>query len=320
MKTKYQKWLNIPSKTAILISLLLGYIAWDASASTLIERVVAVVNNDVVTLSELKKFASDAGLDPEDPEVQTRTLETYIEQILLEQEAKKQGIIVTERDVDTAIEGVKSRFNLDDEKLKAALKEQGLTYNQFKQQWRHQLLSQKLLSRIIGGSIAVTEDEIIEEYKKRGGSPTQDVETRISHILIKFESSGGEDNARKRALEVLKKAEEGEKFEKLAREYSDDKATSEKGGDLGYFKKGQMANDLEEAIGDAGEGVVIGPVKSSAGFHIVKVTEKKSSGGFAMDEKSKEEIREDIYNRKVEESLKKWVEKVKETAYIERKL
>jgi peptidyl-prolyl cis-trans isomerase SurA len=310
----------MPSKTALLLALLLGLSAGAAPASTLVDRVVAVVNKDVVTLSEIKKFASDAGLDPEDPEVQKKALETYIEQILMEQEANKHGIIVTERDVDASIEGVKSRFNLDDEKLKAALKEQGLTYDKFRQQWKHQLLSQKLLSRIIGGSVAVTDDEILEEYKKRGGSPTQDVETRISHILIKFDSNGGEDDARKRALEVLKKAEKGEKFEKLAREYSDDKATADKGGDLGYFKKGQMAEALEKAIADAGEGTVIGPVKSSAGFHIVKVTERKTSGDLAMDEKSKEEIREEIYNRKVEESLKAWVEKVKETAYIERKL
>ena len=93
-----------------------------------------------------------------------------------------------------------------------------------------------------------------------------------------------------------------------------------KGGDLGYFKKGDLVEALDNAIKDVPTGEIIGPVRSPAGYHVIKITDRKKSEATEIDNHRREEVREEIYKQKVEKALQTWLENIKETAYIERKL
>ncbi|HEX3036090.1 MAG TPA: peptidylprolyl isomerase, partial [Thermodesulfobacteriota bacterium] len=284
----------------------------------IIDRVVAVVNDSVLTLSEVKEAAQTIQQDPEDPEVQSEVLDLLIEETLLEQEAKKRGIRVTEEEVDASIADIKRRFNLDDEKLNEVLKKQNLTPQAFRDQWKRQLLSRKLVGTQVQGQIAVTEDEIKNYYEKNYGKLQFTDEIRISHILITVDTS--EEESQKLSLEVAQMAQSGKDFGKLAEEYSKDEASANRGGDLGYFKKGELVEALENAIKNAPTGEVIGPVRSPYGYHIIKVTDRKMSEETALDNNRREEVREELYKQKVEKAIQTWLENVKETAYIENKL
>ncbi len=291
-------------------------------AGEVIDRIVAVVNDDLITLSELKETISSLTTDTQtiSKKEERSILEQMIEQKLLEQEAKRLGITVTESEVDAAIEGVKRNLNLTDEQMKEVLERQNLSPESFRQQWRMQILANKLIASQLKGQIAITEDEIRKEYEENYKQSKTVDEVRIAHVLIPVNSPDEEEKARETAEKVLKLAESGYEFEKLAMEYSKDSVSAERGGDLGYFKKGDLAKPIEEAVENTPVGGIVGPVRSPMGYHIIKVIDKKEASEERPLEAVRDEIREKFYRQKAEKALKNWIEQIKKTAYIEVKL
>lgn len=307
-----------------------------------IDRVVAIVNDDVITLSEVREMA--LSINPTSTEAidESTVLQQMIEQKLFEQEAQKLGITVSEAELDASIEMVKKKFKLNDQQMEEVLKKQNLTPETFREQWRHQTLGNKLLDSQLKNKIVITEEEIDNYYVQNYGGnasassstvstaiPTEQV--KIAHILITAKTP----DAEKKAEEVAELAKSGKDFSELAKEYSEDKLSADKGGDLGYFKKGDLIETLETAVETTPVGGITGPVESPAGYHIIKVLErtepekteaekaKKDSGSsekIAMDEDTKKEITDILYRQKAEAQLKKWLDSLKENAYIEVKL
>lgn len=283
-----------------------------------LDRVAAVVNEDVITLYEVKETALSVNKNPDDPEAQSQVLELMIEEELLGQEAKKRGITVAEQEIDASIEEVKKRFNMTDEQMKEVLKQQNLTPESFREQWKRQLLSNKLFGEQVQGKIAVTEDEIKDHYEQNYGKIQSVEEVKVSHVLIPVESF--EEEARNLAEEVAELARSGEDFGELAGKYSKDELSAGRGGDLGFFKKGQLVKELDDAVNGAEAGEIVGPVKSPAGYHVMIVTDRKTAESDQIGDSFRAEAREELYQKKVEKAIQAWLEGVKETAYIERKL
>ncbi|MGH7892513.1 MAG: peptidylprolyl isomerase, partial [Thermodesulfobacteriota bacterium] len=155
-------------------------------------------------------------------------------------------------------------------------------------------------------------------------------EVKIAHILISSRTPDAEEKASK----VAELAKSGQDFGALAKEYSEDNLSSDKGGDLGYFKKGDLIGTLEVAVDSTPVGGITGPVESPAGYHIIKVLERTESEKvekepasdadsdkvLAIDEETRKEITDILYKQKAEAQLKTWLDKIKENAYIEVKL
>lgn len=312
-----------------------------ADSRETIDRVVAIVNDDVITLSELREMA--LSINPTSTEAidENSVLQQMIEQKLFEQEAEKLGIKVTEAELDASIKQVQEKFGLNDEQMVEVLKKQNLTPESFREQWRLQTLGNKLLESQLKNKIVITEEEIRDYYVENyGGSApetggaavteTQAEQVKIAHILISARTPGAEEKAR----EVAELAKSGQDFGQLAKEYSDDNLSADKGGDLGYFKKGDLIETLEAAVDGTPVGGITGPVESPAGYHVIKVLERtepkkaeKDSGSdsdsgkvLAIDEQTRKEITDAIYRKKAEVQLKTWLDKVKGEAYIEVKL
>jgi foldase protein PrsA len=281
-----------------------------------VDRVVLVINEQIITLTEFMNEAKRNGINMEEAGMEYKFLEQIIDKTIVEQEAKQAGITVSDEELDFTLKEMKSRLNLNEEEMEKALEKQNMTEESFREQWRFQLLTQKLVESKVKGNVAVTDQEIKEYYQQTYGDYEEGVsEVRIAHILI---LNNGPD-ALQKATKIADEAKAGGDFPKLAKEYSQDTISAQNGGDLGYFKKGDLVESLEFAVKDVQINEIVGPVESPGGYHIVKVLDKKDSK-IGIPQSYSNEIRNTIYNQKAEEMLKNYLKNIKETAYIERKL
>lgn len=299
--------------TAVLVLLIASSIT---NAREQVDRVVLVINEEIITLTEFMNEAEKNGINMEEAGMEYKFLEQIIDKTIVEQEAKQAGITVSDEELDFTLKEMKSRLKLDETEMEKALEKQNMTEESFRQQWRFQLLTQKLMEAKVKGNVAVTDQEIKEYYQQTYGDYEEGVsEVRIAHILI---LNTGPDALRK-ATKIADEAKAGENFPELAKEYSQDTMSAQNGGDLGYFKKGDLVESLEFAVQDVQINEIVGPVESPGGYHIIKVLDKKDSK-IGIPQSYSNEIRNTIYSQKAEEMLKNYLKNIKETAYIERKL
>ena len=318
----------------LLIALFVFAIAFqNANTAETIDRIVAVVNEDPITHSEMREMVISMNPTTSAQQIDERTiLQQMIEQKIFEQEAEKLGITVSEQELDASMEQARRKYNLNEEQMAEVLKKQNLTPESFREQYRMQALGNKLLSSQLKNKIVITDDEIIDYYQQNygglGSTPkpvsANSEQVRISHILISADSA----NAEQKANEVASMAKSGKNFSELAKEYSDDSLTANKGGDLGSFKKGDLIEPLEQAVERTPEGKVSDPVLSPAGYHIIKVDKRISEAGGGnskstdteevyIDDNIREEIQQTLYKQKAQEQLKGWLDNLKETAHVE---
>jgi len=286
-------------------------------ATEVIDRIVAIVNDDIITLSDFNKYI--VSLPKQTVEInKDQALNDLVEQMILTQEAAKLGITVTDAEIDRSIESVKGKLDMSDEQMNEMLTKQNLTTEQFRNQWRLQILSGKLVSTLVKGRIAVTDEEIKDLYKQYYGEIENADEVEIAHILISFDASE-EQQALQKANKVAELAKSGSNFSKLVSEYSDDTFSKDKEGVLGYFKKGELVSELEDVVSVTEVGKTSGPVKTISGFHIIKVLDRKTLDESSVDQ-YREQLRQEIYKQKVTEELEKYIAGIRENAYIEIKL
>lgn len=300
----------------LLISTCLLLASTYSKSRDVIDRVVAVVNEDVITLTEFNKFLLEV---PE--EVQSdkyKVLNDLVDQKLIVQKAADLGITVTDQEIDQSILNMQNKLGMSEEDMQQMLTKENLTEDQLRNQWRMQLISNKLVSAKLKGNIAVTDDEVKERYIQYYGEIENAEEVKIAHILINYNSDGAEDSLEK-AQKVYEMAKSGENFEELVSEYSDDTLSKDKQGELGYFKKGELVGELEEAVENTKVGDISEPVKTSSGYHIVKVLDRKTQEESSVDE-YREQLKYEIYREKAAVALENFLADTRKDAYIEIKL
>lgn len=304
-------------KRVCVLFLLITAAINEVNARETIDRIVAIVNDDLVTLSEFNDYMSELPELSKDID-KYQVLNELVDQLLLEQEAKKLGIYVTDDEVKQSIANIKQQFGMSDEKMQEVLNKENLTSEQLNKQWKLQLLSNKVLGVKLKGKIAVTEDEIRDLYKQYYGDIENFEEVKIAQILITY-NIDNEIAAAEKAQKVADLARSDSDFKKLVKEYSDDTSSKDKGGILGYFQKGELVEELDEAISNMKVGETSNPVKTSSGFHILKVLDIKSLDESSVD-KYREQLKYELYKEKAAKELNKFISDIKENAYIEIKL
>jgi len=304
-------------KRVCVLFLLITAAINEVNARETIDRIVAIVNDDLVTLSEFNDYMS--GLPELSKDIDKyQALNELVDQLLLEQEAIKLGIYVTDDEVKQSIANIKQQFGMSDEKMQEVLNKENLTPEQLNKQWKLQLLSNKIVGAKLKGKIAVTEDEIRDLYKQYYGDIENFEEVKIAQILITY-NIDNEIAAEEKAQKVADLARSDGDFKKLVKEYSDDTSSKDTGGLLGYFQKGELVEELDEAISNMKVGETSDPVKTSSGFHIVKVLDIKSLDESSVD-KYREQLKYELYKEKAAKELNKFISDLKENAYIEIKL
>jgi len=280
-------WLKINRKIMALFIIAVGLFTFvtacgNASSG---EEVVATVNGEKITKDELYDLLVDSNGE--------QALEYLIQQKVIELEAKKQKIEVSEEEIEKEMEKFYEYYG-DKEGLTQALEAASYTMDEFKEDLKENITIKKLLER----EISIEEEQIKEYFEKNRDSFAQKEQVRARHILV-------ED--KKTADEVKARLDKGEDFEELAKELSTDSATKESGGDLGYFGRGQMAKEFEDVAFSLDVGEISSPVKTEYGYHIIKIEDKKEAKEASYEE-SKEEIKEILFEQQIQLVYQTWLQ------------
>ena len=317
-------------------ALIVGWCAvilWGAAGQgeAAVDRIVAIVNQEIITLSEVDRLIAphraeiqaENRLEREEKlrELRLKALDRLIEEKVLDYEAKKAGIKATSKEVETVIEQIRRRSNATQEDLEKALAKEGLTYESYRKEIERQLTRQRFVQWSMKAEPKVSEKELREFYEKNSQQYRTQESYRPAHILFVVPKDATSEQTleiRIRCQKVLDKIKSGENFGEMAILYSQD-PSSKDGGDLGFFKKGELLPPLERAALALKVGEVSGIVRTEFGFHLIKLLDRK--GGFPVPfEDVKEKIEADYLGRELDKAVKQFISSVKEKSVIEIKL
>ncbi|MBL3645395.1 peptidylprolyl isomerase [Peribacillus frigoritolerans] len=233
------------------------------------------------------------------------TLDLLITNKLVELEAEKAGIKIKDEEIQKEIDVMVESYG-DEKSLKEQLEASGSSMDALKKDIVVYLQTKKLVEP----RITVTDDEISTYFEDNKDTFAQAEQVEASHILVEDE---------KTAKKVAKELAAGGDFAKLAAEYSTDTETADNGGSLGYFGKGDMAEEFEDVAFDLDINKVSDPVKTEYGYHIIKVTGKKEAKKANLED-SKEVIKETLLSERLQEEYPVWLAEVKKDHDITNKL
>ena len=292
------------------------------------EQKVAVVNGTVINqpefdneMNRVLERLQRTGRFPNDLErsqIKKQVLENLIARELLYQESQTKGIKVDQKEIEAQVTALKGRFPSEVE-FKNALSTMNLTEADLRFQFERDLAIRKLLDDQIGGKITVSEKESKAYYDNNLESFKKPEQVRASHILIKVDPGAEEAKkaeARTKIESVQAKLKKGEDFGALAKEYSEG-PSGPKGGDLGFFGRGQMVKPFEEAAFSMKPGQVSGMVETRFGYHLIMVAERTPESTLSYEE-VKDRLEQYLKQQKVQEAIAAYVETLQGKAKIER--
>ena len=292
------------------------------------EQKVAVVNGAVINQAEFDSEMNRVverlqrtGRFPNDLErsqIKKQVLENLIARELLYQESQKKGIKVDQKEIEAQLTALKGRFPSEVE-FKKALSTMNLTEADLRFQFERDVAIRKLLDDQIGGKSTVSEKESRAYYDSNLESFKKPEQVRASHILIKVDPGADEAKkaeARTKIESLQAKLKNGEDFGALAKEYSEG-PSGPKGGDLGFFGRGQMVKPFEETAFTMKPGQVSGMVETRFGYHLIMVTERTPESTLSYEE-VKDRLEQYLKQQKVQEAIAAYVETLKGKAKIER--
>ena len=251
--------------------------------------------------------------------IEKEILNEMIEERLMLQFASNNNIKILDEDIKTAVEDVKKQNNFTDEMLEKALKNENVTINDYRERLKEQMMISKVINYEVKSNIHIEENEIKKYYEEHRDEFKTQEEVRVRHMVFMYSEeerdSSKEEVIRKKAADILNKIREGEDFAKLASIYSED-PSAKSGGDLGYFSRGKMIKDFEDAAFILKKGEVSDVIGTPYGFHIIKCEDKKEAGFRPVEEVSGE-IEKTIFLEKMKSLKNIWMKKMKEKAFID---
>jgi peptidyl-prolyl cis-trans isomerase SurA len=304
-----------------------------ASLAKVLDKVVGVVDGEVITLSDLDAAMPQYGKarlpDSENPldqemklrEVRKEVLNMLVEERLLQRVATRYGIKVEDSEIEMLFTKMKQEGQMDDAEVARQLKENGFTREGYRHFLAAQVRRARIIDVLIKPDISMSEPKLREYYQAHYDS-YQAPEVRVSQIVILVPEKAQPKDwavAKKRMEKVQERLKKGESFEQVATHYSDDKASAAAGGDLGFFVKGEMIPVLEQAVFRMNVGEVSNVIRSTQGLYLLKVTEKRGGTTPPFDE-IKNRVMEDYYRDEVTKRYTKWLSDLKTRSNVEIKL
>jgi len=303
-----------------------------SSSKAVVDRVVAVVNQEIIMFSEVEKWSrsfqeeiqSEDRLERREriQEVFRKVLEKLIEEKLIDQEAKKFGIKVTSKEIEGSIEELRRQNAVDQENFEKLLAAEGLTLEALKKEIEKRILRTKLIQGEVKVESKVEEKELRDFYRKNMDGYRIHESYRTSHILFLIPKEATLEQIReirKKCQEVLEKIRGGKDFGEMAFLSSEDTVSRKDRGDLGYFKRGELLPALEREAIRLRVGEVSGVIRTEFGFHLIKLLDRKG-GEPPPFEEIKEKVQADYYDKEMEKAFQQFLSKLKGKSIIEIKL
>lgn len=307
-------------KTFFAVCLVVSLVLPLSSRCEVVDRVVAIVNDDIITLKETEKYV------PVEKEGRFASVNEYlrgmklkekmdilIDDVLIRQQAKKLNVFVSDRDAEGIVESMRKQHLVSEEDMKEQLKKNGIDYNDFVASLKSNLLRQRVLSRMISSDVVITEADV-QTYYNTHLSEFRDEEYRLYHIFV----SAKRPDIRERAGAAFAQLREGKSFESVAKEFSDD-PSAEKGGDIGFVRKEDLIPEFKGAVNFLAPGSYTQIVASPYGLHIFKLTEIREGGTLPFDT-VKVRIKEKLVQDQGQQKYKQYIEKLRKASYIEVKI
>ncbi len=305
--------------------------------ATVVEEIIARVNNSIISLSELNRSQEQlkAELAKQDPNAladnapqQKDLLRDLIDSRLLAQKAEELGISA-DTDVIKRLDDLRKQMHAESmEDLEKAAQAQGVSFEEFKQNLKETILTQKVIQQEVGGHISVSQQEIQQFYDQHKSEMERPEQVRLSEILISTQAAGKAGStapepsndelvaqAKAKADAIYAQLQKGAKFDDLAKQNSAG-PTSAQGGDLEYFKRGTLSKQLDDQVFALKAGQFTEPIRTNQGWVMLKVTEHQSEGVPPLKE-VEPMIQERVYMTKMQPALREYLTKLREDAYID---
>ena len=283
------------------------------SAAELVERIVARVNDRLITQSEFDKRlalalkGSRPGTDA--AEVKKGVLDDMIRERLLEERAKEMSVSATDEEIDAAVERVKAQYNLStDAEFDAALAQSGMTRDDLKRQMRESITLQKVVGREVTSRMDLSDDALRLEYERQKEKFYAVPETaHVAEIMVRFspQDADARQQAVSRIEELRGRIKAGSPFAELAKEFSQG-TTRERGGDMGTVAKGELMEAFDQVVFSERAEEYPAPVLLPDSIHLFHVIERKPAGfrPFAeVKEDLRKRITDDLYDKRFTEYL-----------------
>lgn len=298
---------------AVLIQLMLA----GTGVAEVVDRIVAVVNNDIITMSELQNMAktveAQAGVKPkgqDEKKMQREMLEALIDRKLAKAEAKRRGIEVSDKEVNEAMARFKQRNNIaDDETFAKGLAQAGLSVKEFKQQLADQMTQERLLVVVVGTKVSVSDTEVRRLYDqrfKKGGIQVHIVTLRMPFPLGATEAQ--KEETKQKAETVLNAVKRGESLAEAAGKLS------LKASDVGFVSQSDLDPRLAEYL-EKLKPKEVAPVLTQEGIQLMQVMGYRSGEARPFEEAAPE-IRRILQQQEMEKYFGDWVKTLREKAHI----
>jgi peptidyl-prolyl cis-trans isomerase SurA len=312
----------------VLLGLVLVFPLWVNAAEQTkaeqevdLDRVAAIVNDEVITESTLDKFMEQTYAQmmrmhsklPSETAFRKNVLNQLINKTLQLQITKRSHINVTDQEVDSAIEHVMAQNHMSEKEFQEEIDHQGLSKDQFKAQIRESLVIQKLQESAVRNKVTITEKEIDDYLKSQEKENATRQEYHLSRILIPLpeEPTTQQLQATKvRAEGIYRQLKNGADFTKTATENSS--SDSLEGGGLGWKKFAELPSIFTESVKQMKVNDIVGPIQAPNGFHIIKLVETRSGD----NQLSRDKVRNMMYQRKMAEKVQEWLNQIRSTSYI----
>jgi peptidyl-prolyl cis-trans isomerase SurA len=296
-----------------------------------VEEIIARVNNEIITRSEYDK-ARQTAVEDAKSECQNRctpeqlqadiddrekhALRDLVDQSLLVQRAKDMGVSV-EADVIKRLDAIRIENKLPTmEAFEDAVKSQGLNWEDFKNNIRNTLLTQRVISSEVGSHITISDDEVSKYYEAHKADFVRPEQVALREIVVSTEGKKPEElpDLKKKAETALKRVQDGEDFGEIAKRLSDG-TTKSQGGFLGIYKRGELSKELEDRVFKMKRNELTEVMETRQGFLILQVLEHYDEGEQSLP-KVKNEIMDKLYTTRMEPALRDYLKTLREQSYV----
>jgi peptidyl-prolyl cis-trans isomerase SurA len=303
----------------------------DITAAKTVEEIIARVNNEIITRSELDKARAAAQEDAKQecqgkctPEQlrndiedrEKNTLRDLIDQSLLVQRGKDMGVNV-EPEVIKRLDQLRQQNKIDSmEDLEKAVSAQGSNWEDFKNNIRNGLLTQRVISSEVGSHINIGREEIEKYYNEHKKEFVRPEQVALREIEVSTEGKKDEElpELKKKAETALKRVKDGEDFGEIAKRFSDS-STAKQGGFLGVYKRGELSKELEEIVFKMKKNELTDVMDTKQGYLVLQVLERYEAGEQPLN-KVENEIMDHLYSERMEPAMRKYLKTLREQSYV----
>jgi peptidyl-prolyl cis-trans isomerase SurA len=315
----------------LLISALL--LLSTAAFAELVDRVAAVVNNDIITLSEvearvapdLQKLRGESDLAKRGAmraELVKRGLELLIGEKLMETQVRELNIEVADSEIELGMDDVKKQNNITSEQFEQLLGQEGYTLASYKSFMRKHLSRLKLVNLKVRAKVKISDEDLKAEYARWSHDEANEFEVHARHLLVQVAAKATPEQveaARVKAVALMEEARRpGTNFAELAKKKSEGPSAAD-GGDLGFFRRGVMVAEFEKAAFTLPVGGISDPIRTKFGWHVLKVEEHKALAAPPLEE-VKDQLRERMLRGQLEKYTDQYVQELRAAAVVDVKI